>query len=44
VVTEAHAEHRRPRYDTDHVHFIDGGDGGYAEAAKQLKAKRAAAR
>ena len=22
-----------------HVHFIDGGDGGYARAAKQLKAK-----
>ena len=23
----------------DHVHFIDGGDGGYARAAKQLKHK-----
>jgi hypothetical protein len=23
----------------DHVHFIDGGDGGYARAAKQLKQK-----
>jgi hypothetical protein len=23
----------------DHVHFIDGGDGGYARAAKQLKKK-----
>jgi hypothetical protein len=24
----------------DHVHFLDGGDGGYAMAAKQLKAQR----
>ena len=23
----------------NHVHFIDGGDGGYARAAKQLKSK-----
>ena len=23
--------------DGDHIHFIDGGDGGYAVAAKQLK-------
>jgi hypothetical protein len=23
--------------DGDHIHFIDGGDGGYAIAAKQLK-------
>ena len=23
--------------DGDHIHFIDGGDGGYAMAAKQLK-------
>jgi len=26
-------------HDTDHVHFIDGGDGGYARAAKQMKQK-----
>ena len=25
---------------TEHVHFIDGGDGGYAVAAKQLKAQK----
>ena len=25
--------------DGDHIHFIDGGDGGYAMAAKQLKAQ-----
>ena len=24
-------------YQGDHVHFIDGADGGYALAAKQLK-------
>ncbi len=24
-------------YSTDHVHFLDGGDGGYAMAAKELK-------
>jgi hypothetical protein len=23
--------------DTAHIHFVDGGDGGYAMAAKQLK-------
>lgn len=28
----------------DHLHFIDGGDGGYALAAKQLKAQIAAER
>lgn len=28
---------------TDHIHFVDGGSGGYALAAKQLKAMRAAA-
>ncbi|HXB98558.1 MAG TPA: DUF3095 family protein, partial [bacterium] len=22
-----------------HIHFVDGGDGGYAMAAKQLKAQ-----
>lgn len=27
--------------DGDHIHFIDGGDGGYAMAAKRLKAKAA---
>jgi Protein of unknown function (DUF3095) len=26
-------------YDGDHVHFVDGADGGYALAAKQLKAQ-----
>ena len=26
-----------------HVHFIDGGDGGYTEAATRMKAARAAA-
>jgi hypothetical protein len=26
-------------YDTQHVHFIDGADGGYALAAKSLKAQ-----
>ena len=26
-------------YDSDHVHFLDGGDGGFAMAAKQLKAQ-----
>jgi hypothetical protein len=25
-----------------HVHFVDGGSGGYTSAAKQLKAARAA--
>ena len=25
--------------DGKHIHFIDGGDGGYAIAAKQLKAQ-----
>lgn len=25
--------------DGDHIHFIDGGNGGYALAAKQLKAQ-----
>jgi len=29
-------------YRTDHVHFVDGSDGGYALAAKQLKAQLAA--
>ena len=28
-------------YDGDHVHFVDGSDGGYALAAKQLKAQLA---
>lgn len=28
---------------TQHVHFVDGGDGGYAMAARQLKARQAAA-
>ena len=29
-----------PSYkDGTHIHFIDGGDGGYAMAAKQLKAQ-----
>lgn len=27
----------------DHLHFVDGSDGGYAEAARQLKMRRAAA-
>ncbi|MDE2617909.1 MAG: DUF3095 family protein, partial [Burkholderiales bacterium] len=26
---------------TQHVHFVDGGDGGYAMAARQLKARQA---
>jgi hypothetical protein len=26
-------------YEGDHVHFVDGADGGYALAAKQLKAQ-----
>ena len=26
-------------YDGNHVHFVDGADGGYALAAKQLKAQ-----
>jgi hypothetical protein len=26
-------------YAADHVHFVDGADGGYALAAKQLKAQ-----
>jgi hypothetical protein len=25
--------------DVNHVHFIDGGDGGYAKAAKRMKEK-----
>jgi hypothetical protein len=25
----------------NHIHFIDGGDGGYAMAAKKLKAQQA---
>jgi hypothetical protein len=29
-------------YEGDHVHFVDGSDGGYALAAKQLKAQLAA--
>lgn len=29
-------------YDGDHVHFVDGSDGGYALAAKQMKAQLAA--
>jgi hypothetical protein len=29
---------------TQHAHFIDAGDGGYAKAAAQLKAKKAAGR
>ncbi len=28
---------------TQHIHFVDGGDGGYAMAARQLKARQAAA-
>ncbi len=28
-------------YDGDHVHFVDGSDGGYALAAKQMKAQLA---
>jgi hypothetical protein len=31
------------RYDGDHLHFVDGADGGYALAAKQLKAQLRAA-
>lgn len=31
-------------YSQDHVHFVDGADGGYALAAKQLKAQLAALR
>jgi hypothetical protein len=31
-------------YDGDHVHFVDGSDGGYALAAKQLKRQIAEAR
>jgi spermidine synthase len=30
--------------DNQHVHFIDGGDGGYTRAATQLKARSAGAR
>jgi hypothetical protein len=26
-------------YEGDHVHFVDGADGGYALAARQLKAQ-----
>jgi len=26
-------------YDGDHLHFVDGADGGYALAAKQMKAQ-----
>ena len=29
--------------DGEHIHFVDGGDGGYAAAAAQLKAQRARA-
>jgi hypothetical protein len=29
--------------DGEHIHFIDGGDGGYAMAAKQMKAQSKAA-
>ena len=25
------------RYEGDHVHFVDGSDGGYALAAKRMK-------
>ena len=28
--------------DNRHVHFIDGGDGGYTQAATQLKARAGA--
>lgn len=28
------------KYEGEHVHFIDGADGGYALAAKQMKARR----
>jgi hypothetical protein len=31
------------RRDKEHVHFVDGADGGYAEAAKALKDREAAA-
>lgn len=31
-------------YDQDHMHFIDGADGGYSLAARQLKAQMALAR
>jgi hypothetical protein len=31
-------------YSGDHVHFVDGSDGGYALAARQLKAQLAALR
>jgi hypothetical protein len=27
------------RADNEHVHFVDGGDGGYTKAATQLKAR-----
>lgn len=30
------------RYEGEHVHFVDGADGGYALAAKAMKAQRAA--
>ena len=26
----------------DHIHFIDGADGGYTEAATRIKARRSA--
>ena len=29
--------------DGQHVHFVDGGDGGYTRAATELKARVAAA-
>jgi hypothetical protein len=34
IMTCAIGDHR-----ADHVHFVDGADGGYALAAKQLKAQ-----
>lgn len=30
-------------YDRDHFHFVDAADGGYALAAKQMKAQMAEA-
>ena len=29
--------------DNQHVHFVDGGDGGYTKAATQMKAQMKAA-